>query len=120
MPDLKKEAKKLKIHPNKVVKVDLPYNSGNSAWEWYKKLETFFAEHKTQEGYVEIELSGYDGYVEKIEVSATLPKTDADLKTDIATMKAAIKAEEDRKKKALDAKEAADRKEYERLKAKFG
>ena len=111
---VKSKARKLAIPLAKIDRVVLPYSGDADAREWHRLLGEFLQKHKSEQRIsVEIELSGYDGYVENVQAATIVHKTDKELAVEVKSKEDLLAAQE---KKVRD-KELA---ELERLQTKYG
>jgi len=110
-------AKRRGINLSKIARMDL---SIDDAWAMYQQLDKFFKDHGIQHGSLYVEMSGYDGYLDGISVSASVTKKPEELEAEIQADDVAKAVAAEKAKKAQEKIDRKDYEEYIRLAEKFG
>lgn len=114
-----KKAKKLGIKLDKYVCLHLSSTYGADAYEWYTLLDKFFKTNNTTKSSIDFDYDSYDNTLSQITVTTSIPKSDAELQSDIQTIEQRQRGqiEADKKRKEQDAQKELQL--YQRLKKKY-
>lgn len=119
--ELIEQAKKYKITLTEFASVSLPARDydKNSAKEWIKVLQEFLDKHNLEDANIEIEISGYDGYLDDIRVGAEVQRSEEAIKKGIETKLEIEKSKKEEAKKQAKVRRENELHELARLKKKY-
>jgi hypothetical protein len=119
--ELIEQAKKYKITLTEFASVSLPATNydKNSAKEWIKVLQDFLDKHNLEDANIEIEMSGYDSYLDDIRVGAEVQRSEEAIRKNVEGCVANERFKKEEKKKNAKLRRENELRELARLKKKY-